>query len=239
MSVFVKMFVVLVIFVCFIYNMMDMKLESVGLLINLRPFNERDCVARIFTREYGVLVGMMRGAVVAKKNRPLLGQVGAAVWNARLDTQLGVFHWDAEKNLSAPLMLDSARLMCMNVAFDILGVLLPERESYQTLYDDTCLMCQKLVCGNMGAYLEWEIGLLRELGYALDLSHCSGCGGVENLCYLSPRTGRAVCGDCGAPYVNKLYPLPVNLSVTLRFLESICAQQGVDVPYMRRMLKLV
>ncbi len=216
-----------------------MKLESVGLLINLRPFNERDCVARIFTREYGVLVGMMRGAVVAKKNRPLVGQVGVATWNARLDTQLGVFHWDAEKNLSVPLMLDSVRLMCMNAAFDILGTLLPERESYQNLYDDTCRLCQKLACGNMDTYLEWEIGLLRELGYALDLSRCSGCGGLDNLCYLSPRTGRAVCADCGAPYRNKLYTLPVNLNVTLRFLEGICTQQGTDVPYMRRVLKMV
>lgn len=214
-----------------------MKLESVGLLINLRPFNERDCIARVFTREYGVLVGMMRGAVVAKKNRPLVGQVGVAVWNARLDTQLGVFHWDAEKNLSAPLMLDSKMLMCMNSAFDILGALLPERESYQTLYDDTCRLCQKLACGNMTAYLDWEIGLLRELGYALDLSHCSGCDGVNNLCYLSPRTGRAVCADCGAPYANRLYPLPVNLNVTLRFLESICMQQDVNVPPMRKMLR--
>ena len=216
-----------------------MKLESVGLLINLRPFNERDCVARIFTRDYGVLVGMMRGAVVAKKNRPLVGQVGAVTWNARLDSQLGVFHWDAEKNLVAPLMLDSARLMCMNVAFEILGVLLPERESYVSLYEDTCVLCQKLADGNLGAYLEWEIGLLRELGYALDFSRCSGCGTTDDLCYLSPRTGRTVCADCGAPYVNKLYSLPVNLNATLRFLESVCSQQGVEVPYMRKMLKLI
>ena len=72
-----------------------MKLESVGILIGLRPFNERDSVARIFTRDYGVLVGMMRGAVVAKKNKPLVGQVGVAMWNARLDSQLGMFHWEA------------------------------------------------------------------------------------------------------------------------------------------------
>lgn len=64
-----------------------MKLESNGILIGLRPFNERDAIARVFTRDFGVLVGMMRGANVAKKNRPLLGQVGAVSWNARLDSQ--------------------------------------------------------------------------------------------------------------------------------------------------------
>ncbi len=70
-----------------------MKLESNGILIGLRPFNERDAIARVFTRDFGVLVGMMRGANVAKKNRPLVGQVGAATWNARLDSHLGIFNY--------------------------------------------------------------------------------------------------------------------------------------------------
>lgn len=74
-----------------------MNLESSGILISLRPLGETDSVARVFTSEYGVLCGMMRGAQRTRKNRPLVGQVGTASWNARLDSQLGVFHWDAEK----------------------------------------------------------------------------------------------------------------------------------------------
>ena len=66
-----------------------MKLESQGILISLIPFNERDAVARVFTRDYGVLVGMLRGALGVKKNRPLVGQFGNVVWGARLDSQLG------------------------------------------------------------------------------------------------------------------------------------------------------
>ena len=70
-----------------------MKLESNGILIGLRPLNERDAIAHIFTQDYGVVVGVLRGAIVAKKNKPLLGQYGHMVWNARLDSQLGTFHW--------------------------------------------------------------------------------------------------------------------------------------------------
>ena len=217
----------------------DMKLESIGILIGLRPFNERDAIARVFTRDFGVLVGMMRGANVAKKNRPLVGQVGGAIWNARLDSQLGMFHWDAEKNLSASVMMNSDALMRLNSAFEILGTLLPEREEYSILYDETLVLLGALACGDVGAYLTWEINLLRDLGYALDLSRCSGCGATETLNYLSPRTGRAVCDTCAAPYVDRLYKLPVNLDTTLRFLENICAQQGVVVPSMRRMIKNV
>ena len=215
----------------------DMKLESNGILIGLRPFNERDAIARVFTRDFGVLVGMMRGANVAKKNRPLLGQVGAVSWNARLDSQLGTFHWEAEKNLGAVIMMNPGALLCMNAAFEILTTLLPERESYMDLYDETLNMIENLGVGVQNTYLIWEINLLRDLGYALDLSKCSGCGVVENLNFLSPRTGRAVCDKCAAPYINKLYKLPINLDTTLRFLENICVQQGVDVPAVRRMIK--
>ena len=216
-----------------------MKLESDGILIGLRALNERDAVARVFTREYGIVAGVMRGAIVAKKNKPLVGQVGAMVWNARLDSQLGTFHWECERNLSAPLMLDNKKLSAMNAAFEILLTLLPERQEYRVLYDETIALMNKLKSTPQDAYLGWEIILLQELGYALDLSKCSGCGKVENLNWLSPRTGRAVCDDCARPYANKLYKLPLNLNITLRFLESICMQQGTQIPMMRQMLKML
>lgn len=216
-----------------------MKMDSIGVLIGLYPLNERDAIARVFTRDFGILVGMMRGALVAKKNRPLVGQVGNVSWNARLDSQLGVFHWDAEKNLSATIMMDSKKLSCMNAAFDLLITLLPECEAYQHLYDETILMLQDLSNNESDVYLCWEISLLRELGYALDFSRCSGCGKTTDLNYLSPRTGRAVCDTCAVPYIDRLYKLPVDLNITGCFLDAVCAQQGVQIPIMRKMLKVM
>ena len=213
-----------------------MKLESVGILIGLRPLNERDAVAQIFTRDFGVMMGVMRGAVIAKKNKPLVGQVGTMSWNARLDTQLGTFHWEADKNLSVPLMSATGKLIAMNSAFSLIGTLLPERESYAELYDNTLSMLAGLVTDN-DSYLLWEVNLLRELGYALDLGKCSGCGATQALNYLSPRTGRAVCDACAQPYLDKLYRLPVSLGVTFRFLENVCLQQGTQIPHVRRLLK--
>ena len=212
-----------------------MKLESDGILIGLRPLNERDSVARIFTREYGILCGVMRGAVVAKKNRALVGQVGFAAWNARLDTQLGAFHWESAENIAAPLMMNMRSLSFMNSAFDLIATLLPEREQYANLYDTTINMLRNLSQSD-SEYLNWEINLLHDLGFALDFSHCSGCGRTDNLHYLSPKTGRAVCDDCAAPYINKLYKLPINLGVTLHFIAGVCGQMGVDVPTARMLL---
>lgn len=216
-----------------------MKLESYGILIGMRPLNERDAVAQVFTQDFGVMVGVMRGAIVAKKNKPLVGQVGAVSWNARLDSQLGTFHWEAERNLAAGLLVRPRALAEMNAAFGLLAVLLPERECYGTLYDDTYIMLNDLNAGNESAYLRWETEFLRELGYALDLTRCSGCGGAKDLNWLSPKTGRAVCDKCAAPYISKLYKLPLNLNTTGRFLDSVCVQQGVDMPICRKILNSI
>ena len=214
-----------------------MKFESIGILISLCPFGERDCVARIFTYDNGMLIGTMRGGQIARKNRPLVGQIGMVSWNARLNSQLGVFHWEADKNLVAPLMCSHKKLMFVNCAFDLIATLLPERVAYTDLYNETYNWLNGLAdvaCET--SYLNWEISLLRELGYALDLSRCSGCGCVDDLKYLSPKTGRAVCCQCGTPYVGRLYDLPLNLTITAKFISGACAEQGVRVPMTREML---
>ena len=211
-----------------------MKLESDGIIISLRPFGERDAVAHIFTKVHGVLSGMLRGAGVAKKNKPMVGQLGTVAWNARLDSQLGVFHFESEKNLAIYAMLDNSKLAYMNAMFALIETLLPEREAYPDLYISTIRVMADL---NADSYLQWELDLLRNLGYALDLSKCSGCGKTENLIYLSPRTGRAVCAECGEPYHDKLFKLPINLQISKRFLEGVCRGLDVSIPEFRNFLQ--
>jgi DNA repair protein RecO (recombination protein O) len=215
-----------------------MQIETSGVLISMRPFSERDAVARIFTIDNGVLVGVLRGAVVTRKNKPLVGQYGNVSWNARLDSQLGVFHFESEKNLAAPLMMNNDSLKIMNAAFDLISCLIPEREENNHLYKCTLDLLKDLVGATLpyDLYLKWEVELLKDLGYALDLTKCSGCQKKEDLCYLSPKTGRVVCADCGAPYADRLYRLPVNLDVTKKFIYNVCEVQGVDVPLNRKML---
>lgn len=213
-----------------------MQIETVGVLINIRPFSERDAIAHFFTKDAGVLVGMLRGAVIAKKNKPLVGQIGNVSWVARLDSQLGAFHWEAEKNLSVPLMINANLLKIMNAVFALVYTLVPERESYTDLYLHTVDLLKNIAGAPnpLDLYLNWEIQLLRDLGYALDLSKCSGCGRVDDLCFLSPKTGRAVCATCGEPYKDKLYKLPLSLTTTGLFIQNICNLQGVDVPNARK-----
>ncbi|MFQ6739531.1 MAG: DNA repair protein RecO [Alphaproteobacteria bacterium] len=213
-----------------------MKFESDGILIRLRPFGERDCVGTIFSRGYGVVSGMVRGAATTKKNRPMVGQLGNMIWMARLDSQLGSIHWDSQMNMAVKLLCAPESLRYFNSMIDLIANLLPEREAYTSLYDYTLDILRKNILG-ANTYLGWEIVLLRELGYAIDLSHCSGCGAVQNLHYLSPRTCRAVCDTCAQPYLTKLYKLPITLDTTYRLLDSVCMQQGIQMPQMRKLIQ--
>ena len=215
-----------------------MKLESVGILVALRPFDEKNAIAHIFTRDHGLMTGMLRGAITTKTNKPLVGQIGATTWNARLDSALGVFHWESERNLAAPIMMNAQTLSYMNSAFDLICTMLPEREPYSNLYDDTIKLLNALprTTDATAEYTNWEIGLLGELGYAMDLSHCSGCGTTNDLHYISPKTARAVCDSCAAPYLSQLYKMPATLDITLKFLEKICTTQGATVPNSRILL---
>lgn len=214
-----------------------MKLESKGILIGLKPYGERDLIASIFSKDYGVVCGMLKGALIARKNKALIGQVGTFVWSARLDSQLGTLHWESEKNLIACLMVDANLLNIINVTFDLLKSLLPEREKYEGLYEATIELLETLKSApGLDTYLNWEIKLLHDLGYGLDLTCCSGCGSVRGLKYLSPKTGRAVCESCAIPYLSKLYKLPLNLNITIRFLEKVFVEQGGKIPDSRKNL---
>lgn len=214
-----------------------MKLESKGILIGLKPFGERDLIASIFSKDYGVVCGMLKGALINKKNKALIGQIGNFSWNARLDSQLGAFHWEPEKNLVACLMMNMNTLDVVNCVFDLIKALLPERENYDALYDATISLLEKLKTENpFTAYLSWEIELLRDLGYALDLACCSGCGSRSNLKYISSKTGRAVCETCAKPYLSKVYELPLNLNTTIRFLEKVFIEQAGKIPMTRKKL---
>lgn len=217
-----------------------MKLESDGVLIDMRPLGERDCIACIFTHDYGVIRAVIRGAVIAKKNRPLVGQVGAAAWNARLDSQLGVFHWEAARNMAAPLMADAVRLAMMNAVFALIASLLPERECYGALYAATVDFLAAMANSPrpVDTYLTWEAEFLRDIGYAMDLSSCAGCGTRENLNYMSPRTCRAVCDSCAAPYADRLFRLPMTMQTGFRLIERICAEQGAVMPPARQILNM-
>ncbi len=234
---------------------MVMKLETIGFVISIRPHTERDLIITVFTVDYGLISGLMRfGQSSRNKIHVQPGMLGNITWSARLDHHLGNINLDIDKNLSARLMSNPPALAAMNSMFALLIGTLPEREQFLELYDQTLSALLHLSDEPLKRYSLWEINLINALGYGLNLTKCSGCGKTDHLTHISPKTGRAVCADCAAPYLDKLFILPeylksrttadnndINASLNISgfFLNHLIQNHGGNMPSARDRLILI
>ncbi len=185
-----------------------MKLETSGILLGLRAFSEKDLIGIFFTQDYGLLSGIIKAGQVSKRKLQT-GMLGLITWSARLENHLGTIHFENQKNLSAKIMMNYQKLLCLTAMFDILMNALPERQDQDFLYNETLAAILKIEHKNhFYEYSLWEIKLLNALGYALDLSKCGNCGQGQDLVYISPKTGRSVCKTCGNEYRDRMLKLP-------------------------------
>jgi DNA repair protein RecO (recombination protein O) len=190
-----------------------MEWRDEGLVIGVRRQGEAHVVLELLTRAHGRHLGLVRGGR-SSRQRPVLqpGNTIAAVWRARLDEHLGSFQIE-------PLRLDAARLMGSALAlfglasFTALARLLPERDPHPGLYETAAILIAALDDPALAGPLmvRFELALLAELGFGLDLSQCAVTGSREALAYVSPRSGRAVSAAAGEPWRTRLLPLPAFL----------------------------
>lgn len=138
------------------------------------------------------------------------GNVVSAAWNARLAEQLGTFKLELMEAHAAHIMHDGAKLSALSSACSLLEMALPERHPYPKLFADFHEFLHTLNSGENWEeeYIKFELSLLSEAGFGLDLTECAATGVSENLIYVSPKSGRAVCADAGEPYKGKLLELP-------------------------------
>lgn len=143
------------------------------------------------------------------------GNLVLAEWRARLSEHLGSYSFELEEAYAARILDDRAALAGLNT-LTALARMLPEREPHERLYDATCVVLSALADGDYWPLLlvRWEMGLLNELGFGLDLEACAATGETSELVYVSPKTGRAVSRKAGEPYKDKVLPLPAFLLST-------------------------
>lgn len=185
-----------------------------GLLIAARRHGESSALVEIFTAEHGRHAGMVRGGA-SRRMTPILqpGALLAVEWSARLEAHLGNFRVDPVSTPLAAVLGDRAALAALASVAALISVALPERAAHPALYAQT----RDLVAGLgqrpgwRAEYARWEITLLAELGFGLDLGRCAVTGSAEDLTFVSPRTGRAVSRGAAGPWANRLLPLPAFL----------------------------
>lgn len=181
-----------------------------GIILSLRPHGEGGAVVSILTENHGRHAGYVHGAQSSSKRAVLEPGTQVAIdWQAKTSDQLGTYKLEQIKSWSSFVVDEADRLSALLAACQLCEQALPERELHSELFYGTQSLFEMLTQNIWGeAYIMWEIAFLRELGFAIDLSKCAAGGDNTDLIYISPKTGRAVSRDAGAPYKDRLLPLP-------------------------------
>ena len=188
-----------------------------GIIIGGRRYGETSLILEVMTRGHGRHLGLVKGGR-GKRMAPLLqpGNEVEATWRARLDEHLGSFSIETTRLRAAELMGAPATLHGLNLVLAHLR-LLAEREPHAALYAIAVALLDSLDRPEIAPALliRFELALLAECGFGLDLEECAATGRRDDLIYVSPKSARAVSRPAGEPYKDRLLPLPAFLRVDM------------------------
>ena len=230
-----------------------MEWHDEGLVLGCRKNGETSVILEVMTWRHGRTLGLVRGGR-SRTQQPTLqpGNRVALTWRARLEDHLGMITVEPVAMRAASLMESPSGVLGIQLVAAHLR-LLPERESLPGVFEAVDAMVAHLPDALDAAELmvKFEIALLQELGFGMDLSSCAMTGAREGLAYVSPKTGRAVTKDAGEPWADKLLVLPTFLqaganmrpdtemlatafALTGHFLaRHVYEPRGLDVPHAR------
>jgi DNA repair protein RecO (recombination protein O) len=181
-----------------------------GIVLGIKRHGEASAIVELLTREHGRHLGLVRGGS-SSRMRPILqpGNTVAVTWRARLDEHLGYYAVEGTQ-LRASLFLGASHAVYGLTHLTALTRLLPERDPHQNVYEVLEEILERLEDAERAGpiVVRYELMMLAELGFGLDLSQCAATGSTADLVYVSPKSGRAVSRDAGTPWHDKLMRLP-------------------------------
>ena len=224
-----------------------MEWQADGTVIARRPHGENAIIIEVLTAAQGRHAGLVPGG--ASRKRAAMLQPGSRLqlrWRARRDDQLGTFSVEPLQS-RAGLLADPLALAGLNAVCALLVFTQPERDPHPALTAQTEALLDAMEAGTPWAltYLHWEMRLLAEMGFGLDLTSCAVTGAREGLAWVSPRSGRAVSRAGAGEWAHRLLPLPAllggagdnrgrglaeGLQITGHFLQSGVAEQLAGRP---------
>ena len=190
---------------------MSTEWQGPAVVLGVRPHGESGAVVSLLTEAMGRHAGLARGGASRAQSAVWLpGNLVEARWVARLAEQLGALTGEMVHPAAALAMEDPLALALLAAACAVADGALPEREPHPRCFHGLVALIARLPDGPAALpdYIRWEAELLGELGYGLDLGRCALTGGTEDLAWVSPKTGRAVSATAGAPWADRLLPLP-------------------------------
>ncbi len=182
-----------------------------AIVLSARRQGEGSLTLSLLTRAHGRHRGLARGGQKSRQ-RGLFepGSRVVAAWQARLAEHLGLLRLEPVDNVAALLLDDPLRLACLEAATSLTEAALPEREPHPVVHAALGELLDHLArdAAYAASHLRFELTLLAELGFGLDLAACAVTGTTAELAYVSPKTGRAVSVAAGAAYKDRLLVLP-------------------------------
>lgn len=188
-----------------------MQISDEAIVLSTLKYSENSAIVSLFTRQHGRFKGMVKG-ITSKKQRGIYqqGNIIDTIWSARLPEHLGYFNSELNQSVASHFLSDMTALTGLSCLCTLLDTCLAEREPYEHLYEATLHVIEQMIYQEHWekAYILFELELLSDLGFRLELDHCGATQSTEELIYVSPKTGRAICKSAGAPYHEKLLALP-------------------------------
>ncbi len=186
-----------------------MEWNDEAIVLAAQKHEDKGLIVQLLTCEHGLHAGMVRGV---RKQLPICqqGNVVQACWRGRLAEQLGSYTLELVNPVAAKAMQSRVRLTMISALTALLTRTMQERDPHPEIY----VMVHDFLIGlesdlmALVAYCHLERALLSYLGFGLNLTECAATGAKENLIYVSPKTGRAVCAEAGEPYKAKLLRVP-------------------------------
>lgn len=187
---------------------LKMEWQDEGIILHTQSLGERKQIISLFTLGHGRSAGVFSGTQKTKGWVQCGGKVKARWW-ARLENHIGYWALESLGSNTAYLLDSPGPLSALLSGATLCQMALPERQAYPHLYERFQALLRDLVSPNWArSYIFFEMALLSELGYGLELNTCAVTGTPSNLVAVSPRTGRVVCEDVAKLYQGRLLALP-------------------------------
>lgn len=187
-----------------------------GIILKINKFSDNSAIVTCLCKNKGIYTSIVKSALIPK-NRYIY-QVGNLVevkWQARLEEHMGVFKLDLISSYGNKVIFDKLKLTSILALSELLSDILLKHNPVPYIYEDLIELCELMlkqedVYQNYWKikYILFELELIKETGFGLDLTECASTGQKENLVFISPKSGRAVSYEAGEIYKDKLFTIP-------------------------------
>jgi len=186
-----------------------MNFRDVGIIIAKRTLQEHSSIITIFTQHHGLYSGVIRELSKKMGSIHQEGNIVDFFWSARLHEHIGTARCELIKSYNSSLITNREKLYAFNSIISLIKLAFHEREPHNNFFSTFNNYLNELANNFVfETYIKLELEILAEAGYRLELDNCTVTGAIENLIYVSPKSGKAVSLEAGLPFADKLLSLP-------------------------------